>query len=292
MSYRILYYDWDSYFKKTTHRGGVSVYCKNLIDYLAHKDGWKVEFLYSGTKYSYFRKNPYIRRVHNNCHPHVTTFSIVDSPIVAFSHFAFDDHIVNVKNLTLDCFQNLETQAPFDIIHFHNLEGLTANCLKIAKESGAIVFSLLYYGAVCPIVNLSKLENSHCSDYLDGRGCIACLPGNLDLDLELSLRKLNYLGSLVYLNEQALPLKLLKRFYTIYHDKIWRRLKALTKSPLHKPLEICGSKLPQQAKLYRDRTEEIVSSIDHYVNVALSVSERSASIYRHYGIEPARLTTQ
>lgn len=123
------------------------------------------------------------------------------------------------------------------------------------------------------------------------QGCIACLPGNLDLDLELSLSKLNHLGSLVYLNEQALPLKLLKRFYT-YHDKIWQRLKALTKSPLHKLLEICGSKLPQQAKLYRDRTEEIVSSIDRYVNVVLSVSERSASIYRHYGIEPNRLTTQ
>lgn len=295
MSYRVLYYNWDSYFKKTNHGGGVSVYCKNLIDYLAHKDGWKVEFLYSGSEYSYFQKNPYIRQVNNNCHPHVPTFSIVNSPIPAPSHFAFDDPIGNVKNQILEnCFQKfLETQTPFDIIHFHNLEGLTANCLRIAKESGArVVFSLHNYWAVCPQVNLWKLENSHCSDYLDGRGCIACLPGNLDLDLELSLRKLNHLGSLVYLNEQALPLKLFKRFYTIYHYKIWRRLKALTKSPLHKPLEISGSKLPQQAKLYRDRREEIVSSINRYVDVALSVSERSASIYRHYGIEPDKLTTQ
>lgn len=295
MSYRVLYYNWDCYFKKTIYGGGVSAYCENLIDYLADKDGWKVEFLYSGIEYSYFQKKPYIRRVNNNCHPHVPTFSLVNSPIPAPSHFAFDDPIGNVKNQILEnCFQKfLETQAPFDIIHFHNLEGLTANCLKIAKESGArVVFSLHNYWAVCPQVNLWKLENSHCSDYLDGRGCIACLPGNLDLDLELSLRKLNHLGSLVYLNEQALPLKILKRFYNIYHYKIWRRLKALTKSPLNKPLEICGSQLPQQAKLYRDRREEIVSSINSYVDVALSVSERSASIYRHYGIDPDILTTQ
>jgi len=41
----------------------------------------------------------------------------------------------------------------FSIIHFHNLEGLTANCLKLAKESGAkVVFSLHNYWAVCPQV--------------------------------------------------------------------------------------------------------------------------------------------
>lgn len=231
MSYRVLYYNGNSYFKKTTG-GDVSVYCKNLIDYLGHKDGWQVKLLYSGLEDSYLRKNIYIR-LHNNCHPDVLTFSIVNYPIAASSHFAFD--AIRVKNKTLEnCFQ-IETQAHFDIIHFHNLEGLTLNCLKIAKASGAkVLFSLHNYWAGLQ-VNLCKLENSHCSDYLDGRGCIACLPGNLNLDLELSLRKLNHLGSLVYLNEQAPPLKLLKRFYT-YHDKIWRRLKALTKSPLNKPL--------------------------------------------------------
>lgn len=295
MTCRVLYYNWSPYFKKTSYGGGVSVYCKNLIDYLEQLDGWKVEFLYSGTEYSYFQKNPYIQRVYNNCHPHLPTFSIVNSPIAAPSHYAFDDPIGNVKNNILEsCFQKfIETQADFDIIHFHNLEGLTANCLRIAKESGArVVFSLHNYWAVCPQVNLWKLESSHCDDYLDGRGCIACLPGTIDLDLELSLRKLNHLGSLVYLNEQGLPLKLLKRFYTIYHYKIWRRLKALTKSPLNKPLEIYGEKLPQQAQLYRDRREKVVSLINRYVDVALSVSERSASIYRHYGIDSDKLTTQ
>ena len=243
MSSKVLHYNWAPYFKKTVPGGGVSVYCKNLIDYIAQKDNWQVTFLYSGIDYSYFSKNPHIKLVRNQNHPYIPTFSLVNSPIPAPSHFAFDDPLGNVKQPELEkCFQEfLETQAPFSVIHFHNLEGLTANCLKIAKESGAkVVFSLHNYWAVCPQVNLWRLEQSHCDDNLAGRACLACLPAPPNVERDLAIRKLEYLCSSLNLDERSLPLRGLKKLYALFY-KIQRPLVARTQSPLTKKLDMKGA---------------------------------------------------
>ena len=296
MSYRVLYYNWAPYFEEPMQGGGVSIYCRNLIDYLSHKDDYQVNFLYSGFDYAYLPRTPYIKQVRNKPHPQVPTFSLVNSPIAAPSHFSFHDPIGNLQNPDLEkCFQQFLTeQEPFQIIHFHNLEGLTANCLKLAKESGAkVVFSLHNYWAVCPQVNLWKLESSPCSNYFEGRACVPCLTKKIDLNLELATRKLNNLGSLVGQDKQSLPLQLVKKIYTgFYRRKLWYQQKPDTKSPLKRPLDVTGTELPQQASLYRHRRQEIISLINRYVDVALSVSERTTSIYRQYGVDPGRLTTQ
>jgi glycosyltransferase involved in cell wall biosynthesis len=246
--------------------------------------------------YTFLSKHPYIKQVRNQRHPHVPTFSIVNSPIVAPSHFSFYDPIGNIQNHDLEkCFQQfLAEQEPFGIIHFHNLEGLTANCLKLAKESGArVVFSLHNYWSVCPQVNLWKLESSPCSNYFEGRACVSCLPGKLDLNLELTNRKVNHLGSLLGQDKQSLPLRLVKKIYSgFYRRKLWRQINSPTKSPLKKQLEVTGTELPQQADLYRHRRQEIISLINRYVDVAVSVSERTTSIYRQYGVDAVRLTTK
>ncbi len=295
MSYRVLYYNWDPYFKEPMKGGGVSIYCRNLIDYLTKINNYQVNFLYSGVDYTYLPRYPHIKQVHNRLHPQVPTFSIVNSPVAAPSHLSFYDPTGNIKNPDLEkYFQHfLVEQEPFDLIHFHNLEGLTANCLKLAKESGAkVVFSLHNYWSVCPQVNLWKLESSSCSNYLEGRACVACLPEKIDTDLELKKRKLEHLGSLLGQDNQALPLLLVKKVYGALYHRIRDQLLAQTKSPLKMPLEITGAELPQQATLYRHRRQEIVSLINHFVDVALSVSERTTTIYRQYGVDPSRLTTQ
>jgi len=43
MSYRILYYNWDPYFEQPMQ--GVSIYCRNLIDYLTEQDNYQVSFI-------------------------------------------------------------------------------------------------------------------------------------------------------------------------------------------------------------------------------------------------------
>lgn len=295
MSYRVLYYNWDPYFADPIQGAGVSVYCRNLIDYLAKENNYQVYFLYSGFEYTYLSRHPYIKQVCNKRHPDVPTFSLVNSPIAAPSHLAFNDPIGNIENSTVEqCFQQfLAEQEPFQIIHFHNLEGLTANCLKLAKESGArVVFSLHNYWAVCPQVHLWQWENGPCSNYFEGRACVSCLTGKVDLGIELTLKKLEHLGSLIGQDKQALPLKVVKKIYSGFYRKVWNKFISLTKSPLKGPLEVTGTELPQQAGLYRHRRQEIISLINRYVDVALSVSERTTSIYRQYGVDPGRLTTQ
>lgn len=295
MSYRVLYYNWDPYFGETLLGSGVSVYCRNLIDYLTQKNNYQISFLYSGVEYTYLRRHPYIKQVHNQRHPHVKTFSIVNSPIVAPSIFSFHDPIGNIQNPALEkCFhQLLAEHGPFQVIHFQNLEGLTANCLKLAKESGArVVLSLHNYWTVCPQVNLWKLESSPCSNYLEGRACVSCITEQVDSNVILTMRKLDNLASLVGLDKQALPVRLVKKIYLDLYRPLKRKLISRTESPLKKPLEVTATQLPQQAGLYRQRRQEIISVINHYVDVALSVSERTTSIYKQYGVEPGRLTTQ
>lgn len=295
-SYRILYYNWDPYFQKPMQGGGVSIYCRNLIDYLTHQDNYQVSFLYSGMDYTFLSRHPYIKQVPNQTHPQVPTFSLFNSPIAAPSHLSFEDPVGNIQNHDLEtCFQQfLAEQEPFGIIHFHNLEGLTANCLKLAKESGAkVVFSLHNYWAVCPQVNLWKLESSPCSNYFEGRACAACLPEKVNVDLQLNVRKLNHLGSVLGQDKQAPTLRIVRNLYKDFYLKIWNKFRSLTtSSPLTRQLELTGTELPQRAGLYRHRRQEIVSLINRYVDVALSVSERTTSIYRQYGVDPGRLTTQ
>lgn len=296
MSYRILYYNWAPYFEQPIEGGGVSIYCRNLIDYLADKDNYQVNFLYSGVDYTYLRRHPYVKQVHNQRHLQVPSFSLVNSPITAPSHFSFYDPVGSIQNTDLEkCFQQfLKEQKPFQLIHFHNLEGLTANCLKLAKESGArVVFSLHNYWAICPQVNLWKLESSPCSNYFEGRACVSCMPEKVASNLEVTLRKIENLGSLVGQNKQSLPLQVVKKIYTgLSRRQVWYQMKSRTTSPFKKPLEIMGIEQPQEAGLYRDRRQKIVSIINRYVDVALSVSERTTSIYRQYGVDPGRLTTQ
>ena len=295
MSYRILYYNWVPYFEEPIRGGGVSVYCRNLIDYLTKQDSYQVTFLYSGLDYSYFRKDCYVRQINNTRHPQVETFSIINSPTVAPSHFAFHNPSENVAHPALEsCFhQFLIEHGPFQIIHFQNLEGLNAKCFKIAKESGArVIFSLHNYWAMCPQVNLWKLESSSCSDYLEGRACVSCLPGDPTVNLDLHYRKLSHLGSFFNLHEQALLLKVVRKLFAKFYHYFWKPLKISAQSPLKNSQEFIGTEMPQQAQLYRQRREEIISLINSYVNVAVSVSERTASIYRQYGVEPERLIVQ
>ena len=134
--------------------------------------------------------------------------------------------------------------------------------------------------------------DSPCSNYLEGRACVSCLPDHVDLHLELTMRKLKHLGSLIGQHEKSFPLRLVQKVYSFYRCKLWYQLRYRKTSTLKQPLEVTGKELSQQAGLYRHRRQEIISLINRYVDSILSVSERTSSIYRQYGVDPIRLTTQ
>src|SRR5690606_2900724 len=78
-----------------------------------------------------------------------------------------------------------ELEAPFgellgrlnpEIVHFHNIEGLSAGCARAAKEAGARVFwSLHNYHTICPQVYLMRGHRMPCHTFENGHACEGCI---------------------------------------------------------------------------------------------------------------------
>lgn len=112
------------------------------------------------------------------------------------------------------------------------------------------------------------------------------------MNLDLHYRKLSHLGSFLDLKEQALALRVVRKIFAKFYHYLWKPLKIKPRSPLNNSREFVGKELPQQAELFRDRRHKIVSLMNSYVDVVVSVSERTASIYKQYGVDPERLIVQ
>jgi glycosyltransferase involved in cell wall biosynthesis len=295
MSFDVLYYNWAPYFRDPIVGGGISVYLRNLLDHVhEHPSAYTASFLYSGFDYTLAATRLRVRKVRNARHPSVRTFSLINSPMPAPSFLSFTDPTGTVSNPDLEeCFRRfLQRVGPFQIIHFHSLEGLTAACLKTAKESGAkVVLTLHNYWAVCPQVQLWQFESRPCTDFLQGRACASCLTDRVDTELALTHRRLNKGGTLPPNTEPSPAVKAvaIARFPS---SRRYLRHSRTAGNPLQAPFLLHGRQLPQLADAYRQRREDIVDMINQNVDLALSVSRRTTEIYIRYGLEPRLLTTQ
>jgi glycosyltransferase involved in cell wall biosynthesis len=269
---RVLYYNWAPYFAEPLVGGGVSIYCRNLLDHLHAAGGdYEPTFLYAGFDYSDRPGPPSVRRVDNPRHPGVPTFTMVDSPVAAPALLSFYDPDGHVRCAAVEaCFAGfLAAQEPFDIVHFHNLEGLTAACLEVATGAGArVVFSLHNYWTVCPQVQLWQFDDHPCTDYLEGRGCVACLPDAVENDRILAERRAG----------------LAPRYEPTAGA-------GDGSGPLSVPVVLDGPGLPQLAPRYRRRRHDIVDLVNRHVDVAVSVSERSSEVLASYGVSRDVLAT-
>lgn len=272
MPRRVLHYNWAPYFTRPLVGGGVSVYCRNLLDHLAGGGrGWEPAFLYAGYDDRPDPGEPCVQAVANPVHPGVPTFSMVDSPVLAPALLSFYDPDGHVAHPAVEaCFAAfLSDHGPFDVVHFHNVEGLTAGCLRVAKESGArVVLSLHNYWTVCPQVQLWQFEDHPCTDYLEGRGCAACLDDAVEVERILAERR------------TGLPPR-------------YRATAGVTtaEGALSTPFAVSGGDVPAIAPRYRARRRAIVDLVNDCVDAALSVSERSTEVLASYGIRRDVLRT-
>ncbi len=292
---QILYYNWAPYFRDPVVGGGISVYLRNVLDHLdGHSLGYTPTFLYSGFDYAPVSARLRLQRVHNSRHPRMRTFSLVNSPVPAPSLLSFDDPASSVSSPDLEkrFGRFLRKHGPFRIIHFQSLEGLTAGCLKTAKESGArVVLSLHNYWPVCPQVQLWQFEAQPCSDFLQGRACVSCLTDRVDTELTLTHRRMSRGGTLTPGAEAAPGVKVAAaaRFRT-YRRRL--RSSSPNRNPLRSSLSLQGSQLPQLAPVYRQRRQDILGLMNRHLDVALSVSGRTTEIYTAYGLDPGLVLTR
>ena len=172
---RIVLVNWSRIWHGASVGGGVNGYAQSLA--LALRDlGHEVVSLCAGTAY---RKDARGGACHIRRHPdwlRIPVYEVFNSPVRAPSHLQFDDPEGEIAHPELerqvgDLFAWLRP----DVVHFQNIEGLTAGCIYAAKRAGAsVLYSLHNYHTICPQVYLMQGRVLPCRDFDNGHNCVNC----------------------------------------------------------------------------------------------------------------------
>ncbi len=162
---RILMVNWAKIWDGPTVGGGVNGYAQSLcleLTALGHEVAW----LSSGTCYSAVGASPEtdlgpIHAVRHQDWLGVKVVEIVNSPVLAPSAFQRADADAEVSQPELErvCAEVFFALKP-DLIHFHNIEGFSGGCLRVASRGlgdwpgTATLYSLHNYHTLTPEVYL------------------------------------------------------------------------------------------------------------------------------------------
>ncbi|SMR70625.1 Glycosyl transferases group 1 [Aliiroseovarius halocynthiae] len=193
---KVLLYNWCQFDDVHMAGGGVSLYLRNIIRELAKRDNVEVYFLSAGRYYSMFDRRTRIEPTENAFSAlGVKSFQMLNSPVKAPAHDAF--HSIDVwqqDHRSVEVLQGfLHEHGPFDVLHFHNLEGISANVLSL--EKGQDVKSLFYtfhnYMPVCPQIELLYQGKTLCESYFDGNRCVSCMGHNNQMKNLISFQRMS-----------------------------------------------------------------------------------------------------
>jgi len=170
---KVLHYYWADPDDPAARGGGVRVYLRALVAAQRALPGWQVHTLAAGLAHDLRSTAPRWRK------RRAGHFEIINSACLAPSHADFATQAQLRDTATEDAFARfLHQTGPYDVVHFHSLEGLPAGVLEQARQRPGtrVVLSLHNYHPFCPQVNLWQREARHCADFDQGRACITCLP--------------------------------------------------------------------------------------------------------------------
>jgi glycosyltransferase involved in cell wall biosynthesis len=173
---RILLYNWAPAAAPVSDGGGVGLYLENVIEALT-AGPHEVFVLTSGFRYGILGSKPhFVRR--RGSKPGARFYDLVNSPVVAPSFMMFPD-----PTRTVDCPELvalfrafLRRHGPFDIVHIHNVEGISLDVLQLRAEFPTTHFLLTNhnYGVICQQANLWRQDKERCTSFQDGARCHAC----------------------------------------------------------------------------------------------------------------------
>lgn len=178
---RILIVNWAPIAPGTLDGGGVNGYSQQLALELVSR-GHEVAWLSSGWTYVASSDGtlapPQARRLTD--WRGVMVFDIVNSPVIAPGPVQHIEPIGEVASPALEAeFGRLVTLLRPDVVHFQNIEGLSAGCVAVARATGAAaIFSLHNYHTLCPQVYLMQPSPNGrvaCRSFEGGRACEACV---------------------------------------------------------------------------------------------------------------------
>lgn len=177
---KILIYNWLPFDNPWNWGGGVTVYCKNVIEEII-KNNPEVEiyFLSSGFAYMASKDKTFTRKIGNIFGDKVHQYEIVNSPVPADQRNIYVNPLVALENENLkEVFSDfIEKYGPFEAIHFNNIEGLSLDVLDLKKDypSTKFIFSIHNYVPLC--VNGSyymRHKHCNCSPNHTAEDCMKC----------------------------------------------------------------------------------------------------------------------
>jgi len=186
---KILIYNWLPYDNPWGWGGGVTVYCKNLINTLLQKYPCaQIYFLSSGFAYSAKTSKTFIRQINSQFGDRCKQFEIVNSPIPADQRNVYINPSVAIKNEKLkSVFKSFIDQfGPFKAIHFNNVEGLSFDIFDLKQEykDTQFLYSIHNYIPMC-ITNGYFMRHKHCvcSPKHTGKDCLECSRVDIGKDI-------------------------------------------------------------------------------------------------------------
>lgn len=164
---KILIYNWLPFDNPWNWGGGVTVYCKNIIEeILKTTPNINIYFLSSGFAYSAKEDYTYVRKIGNIFGERVHQYEIVNSPVPAEQRWMYVNPLVALKNPELKAVVSefIEKYGPFESVHFNNIEGLSLDVLDLRENypETKYIFSIHNYVPIC--VNGSYyMRHKHCN---------------------------------------------------------------------------------------------------------------------------------
>lgn len=279
MNKKILVYNWIPFDEKEGKGGGVTVYTKNLIEYLSKDPAFEVYFLSSGRAYDSLTDDIYIEKTTNiyegNCH----SYQIVNSPVLSSGHlsFPYPEDMQQDRKLKRIVKKFLIEIEGVDIFHFQNLEGLSLSVLELKNDfpNMRFIYSMHNYYPFCPQVMLWQQNKYACVEKDCGRCCVECVP------LDVFKEKVIYNQQIVFDREHGREISEEKIEQQKKLEKTYA-LKATNRS-------LSNIEINNLQDIFGNYRKNNVAYINKYIDVVLAVSKRVADISLEFGIEKEKI---
>lgn len=207
---KVLIYNWVPFDNPSGAGGGVTIYCKNLIQSIINnRPDVDVYFLSSGWAYDISTDKCYIRRINNIFGERCKSYEIINSPVPAPQDMLFANPEVAFENQMLKkTVRNfLKKYGEFEVVHFNNMEGLSFDVFDLKKEftNTKFIYSLHNYVPICMTgFYFMRHEHHSCNAACSSVDCDKCIDRSSMRNFAKEMidrGKVNYRGSVEEINE-------------------------------------------------------------------------------------------